>query len=261
MRRLEQGDVVFYPLGSGPQQSPNRDTAFPMDMIQSIRNVLVPVHRQGYPFIATFLVAAVLLGLLWEPLFWLGLILTLWCAYFFRDPERVTPQAGDIAVSPADGKVSFVGQVVPPVELGLPAEPMLRVSIFMNVFDCHINRAPVRGRVARMVYREGEFKNAELDKASEVNERSSMVIEGPHGEIGVVQIAGAVARRIVPFCAAGDALEAGQRFGLIRFGSRLDIYFPAGTVARVGEGQKAVAGETVIASFGEGLPSWSFRKD
>lgn len=232
-----------------------------MDMIHSIRNVLVPVHRQGWPFVAAFLVAAVLLGLLWEPLFWLGLILTLWCAYFFRDPERVTPQAEDIVVSPADGRVSLVGPVVPPAELMLGAEPLLRISIFMNVFDCHINRAPVRGRVERIVYREGKFLNAELDKASEDNERSSMVLAGPRGEIGVVQIAGAVARRIVPFAAAGDQLQAGERFGLIRFGSRLDVYLPAGFSPRVAEGQTAKAGETVIAAFGEGLTAWTYRRD
>ncbi len=232
-----------------------------MDMIHSIRNVLVPVHRQGWPFVAAFLVAAVLLGLLWEPLFWLGLILTLWCAYFFRDPERVTPQAEDIVVSPADGRVSLVGPVVPPAELMLGAEPLLRISIFMNVFDCHINRAPVRGRVERIVYREGKFLNAELDKASEENERSSMVLEGPRGPVGVVQIAGAVARRIVPFAAAGDQLQAGERFGLIRFGSRLDVYLPAGFSPRVAEGQTAKAGETVIAAFGEGLTAWTYRRD
>lgn len=232
-----------------------------MDMIQSIRNVLVPVHRQGWPFVLAFLVAAVLLGLLWEPLFWLGLILTLWCAYFFRDPERVTPQADHVVVSPADGRVSLVGPVVPPAELLLGDTPRLRISIFMNVFDCHINRAPVQGRVERIVYREGKFLNAELDKASEENERSSMVLASPHGEVGVVQIAGAVARRIVPFAQAGDHLKAGERFGLIRFGSRLDVYLPEGAAPRVAEGQTAYAGETVIAEFGEGLSAWAYRRD
>ena len=186
-----------------------------MDMIQSIRNVLVPVHRQGWPFVLAFLVAAVLLGLLWEPLFWLGLILTLWCAYFFRDPERVTPQADHVVVSPADGRVSLVGPVVPPAELLLGDGPRLRISIFMNVFDCHINRAPVQGRVERIVYREGKFLNAELDKASEENERSSMVLASPHGEVGVVQIAGAVARRPRPLDPAGQgrAVEASEGIG------------------------------------------------
>jgi len=232
-----------------------------MDMIASIRNALVPVHRAGYPFIAGFFVASVLLGLLWEPLFWIGLILTLWCAYFFRDPARVTPIHDSIAVSPADGHVSLVGHVVPPSELLLGDDPMLRISIFMNVFDCHVNRAPVRGTVARIAYREGQFKNAELDKASEVNERSSMVIDSERGEVGVVQIAGAIARRIVVFARTGDHLETGERFGLIRFGSRLDIYLPDGAVARVAEGQRAIAGETVIADFAPLGARWSWRKD
>lgn len=232
-----------------------------MDMIQSIRNAFVPVHRQGWPFVGAFLVGSILLGLLWEPLFWIGLILTAWCAYFFRDPERVTPQAEHLVVSPADGAVSLVGHVVPPAELLLGNEPMLRISIFMNVFDCHVNRAPVRGRVERIVYREGKFLNAELDKASEENERSSMVLASPRGDVGVVQIAGAVARRIVPFAKAGDHLEAGERFGLIRFGSRLDVYLPEGAAPRVAEGQTAYAGETVIAEFGTDLPTWSYRRD
>lgn len=232
-----------------------------MDMIASIRNALVPIHRAGYPFIAGFFVASLLLGLLWQPLFWVGLVLTLWCAYFFRDPERVTPVADHLVVSPADGRVSLVGHVVPPAELGLGDEPLLRVSIFMNVFNCHVNRAPARGRIARIAYKEGKFANAELDKASEVNERSSMVIENPRGEVGVVQIAGAIARRIIVFSRTGDHLEAGERFGLIRFGSRLDVYLPDGTVARVAEGQTAIAGETVIAEFAVNAAHVSWRKD
>lgn len=229
-------------------------------MIQSIRNVLVPVRREGFPFIAAFFVAGILLGLLWEPLFWVGVVLTLWCAYFFRDPQRVTPIGDHLVISPADGHVSLVGPVVPPAELELGTAPRLRISIFMNVFDCHVNRAPVRGRIARMAYREGEFKNAELDKASEVNERSSMVIASPNGEVGVVQIAGAVARRIIGFSAVGDPLDAGERFGLIRFGSRLDVYLPEGAVPRVAEGQTALAGETVIAEFGAVHAAWPARR-
>ncbi|RIY03512.1 phosphatidylserine decarboxylase [Aureimonas flava] len=232
-----------------------------MDMIASIRNVFVPIHRAGYPFIAGFFVASVLLGLLWEPLLWIGLILTVWCAYFYRDPARTTPVGENLVVSPADGKVSLVGLVRPPADLGLGDEPLLRVSIFMNVFDCHVNRAPVRGRIDRIIYREGLFKNAELDKASEVNERSGMVIAAAQGEVGVVQIAGAVARRIIVFSRAGEHLETGERFGLIRFGSRLDVYLPDGAVARVAEGQKAVAGETVIAEFGAGQAAWTWRRD
>lgn len=232
-----------------------------MDMIASIRNALVPIHRAGYPFIGAFFGVSAVLGFLWQPLFWIGLVLTLWCAYFFRDPERVTPLADHIAVSPADGRVSLVGHVVPPAELDLGGEPMLRVSIFMNVFDCHVNRAPMRGRIARVAYREGQFRNAELDKASDVNERNSLVIDGPQGEIGVVQIAGLIARRIVSWRATGDRLEAGERFGLIRFGSRLDVYLPDGARPRVAEGQTAIAGETVIAEFGPGLRTYAARRD
>ncbi|KQT88381.1 phosphatidylserine decarboxylase [Aurantimonas sp. Leaf443] len=232
-----------------------------MDIIASIRNVFVPLHRAGYPFVAGFFVASVVLGFFWEPLFWIGLILTAWCAYFFRDPQRVTPIADHLVISPADGHVSLVGHVVPPAELELGADPMLRISVFMNVFDCHVNRAPMRGRIARIAYREGAFKNAELDKASEVNERNSFVIEGPHGEFGVVQIAGLVARRIVPFSQTGDRVEAGERIGLIRFGSRLDVYLPDGARPRVAEGQTAIAGETVIAEFGDQLPTWPARRD
>ncbi|MEF2545823.1 phosphatidylserine decarboxylase [Aurantimonas sp. E1-2-R+4] len=232
-----------------------------MDIIASIRNAFVPIHKAGYPFIAAFFVVAVVLGFLWEPLFWIGLILTAWCAYFFRDPERVTPIADHLAVSPADGRVSLVGHVVPPAELDLGTDPMLRISVFMNVFNCHVNRAPMRGRIRHIAYREGEFRNAELDKASEVNERNLMVIDGPKGEIGVVQIAGLVARRIICWAKVEDRIEAGERFGLIRFGSRLDIYLPDGARPRVAEGQIAIAGETVIAEFGDNLPTWPSRRD
>ena len=232
-----------------------------MHIFASIRNVLVPLHSAGYPFVAGFLVVSVLLAFLWVPLLWIGLVLTLWCAYFFRDPERVTPLADHLAVSPADGRVSLVGHVVPPRELLLGGDPMLRVSIFMNVFDCHVNRAPMRGRVLRVARRAGAFKNAELDKASEVNERNALIIEGSRGTIGVVQIAGLVARRILCFARAGDTLEAGERIGLIRFGSRLDVYLPDGARPRVAEGQTAVAGETVIAEFGPGPAVYPARRD
>ncbi|MGG7518885.1 phosphatidylserine decarboxylase [Allorhizobium undicola] len=221
-----------------------------MSLFDTIRNTIVPVHKEGYPFVIAFFLAAVVLGWLFKPLFWIGLILTLWCAYFFRDPERATPQDDDLVISPADGRVSSIQMVTPPEELQLGAEPMLRVSIFMNVFDAHINRAPVRGRILRSVYREGQFVNAELDKASADNERNSLVIDGPRGELGVVQIAGLVARRIVCWSESGQLLDAGERFGLIRFGSRLDIYLPAGAEPRVSIGQRSVGGETVIAEYG-----------
>ena len=221
-----------------------------MSLFNTVRNTIVPVHKEGYPFIAAFLVASLILGWIFKPLFWIGLILTLWCAYFFRDPERMTPQDDDLVISPADGKVSSVQMVVPPAELNLGSEPMLRISVFMNVFNCHVNRSPVRGRIVSVNYRSGSFVNAELDKASEDNERRILVIETPaNGEIGVVQIAGLVARRIVTFSALGETIGVGQRFGLIRFGSRVDIYLPPGKSALVSVGQRAVAGETVLADL------------
>nr|MDH4442589.1 phosphatidylserine decarboxylase [Rhizobium sp.] len=184
-----------------------------MDLLETIRKTIVPVHKEGYPFIAAFFVASLVLGWLWDPLFWVGMILTLWCAYFFRDPERVTPQDEDLVISPADGRVSSVQMTVPPEELQLGREPMLRITVFMNVFNCHVNRAPMRGRVTTIAYKEGEFLNAELDKASTDNERNGLVIEtARHGAIGVVQIAGLVARRIVCWTNPNEALDAGERF-------------------------------------------------
>jgi phosphatidylserine decarboxylase len=221
-----------------------------INLFDTIRNTLVPIHKEGYVFVVIFFVVSLILGYFAEPLFWIGLVLTLWCAYFFRDPERVVPQDDDLVISPADGRVSHVALVVPPAELDLGIEPMLRISVFMNVFDCHINRAPVRGQVTRIEYREGQFVNAELDKASSDNERNGLVIDTPHGRVGVVQIAGLVARRIVCWVKPNEPVSAGERFGLIRFGSRLDVFVPAGGQARVVVGQRAVGGETVLAEFG-----------
>ncbi|OBZ96123.1 phosphatidylserine decarboxylase [Pararhizobium polonicum] len=221
-----------------------------MSLINTVRNTLVPVHKEGYPFIAGFFVVSLVLGFLWEPLMWIGFILTAWCAYFFRDPERMTPLDDDLVISPADGRVSSIAMMTPPEELGLGTVPMLRITVFMNVFNCHVNRAPVRGTIRRIAYRAGKFVNAELDKASHENERNGLVIETTHGEIGVVQIAGLVARRIVCWSVPNDALQAGERFGLIRFGSRLDVFLPEGAEPRVSLGQTAIAGETVLAEFG-----------
>ena len=221
-----------------------------MSLVNTVRRTLVPIHKEGYRFIAIFFVVSVLLGLLWTPLFWIGMVLTAWCAYFFRDPERYTPLDDDLVISPADGRVSMVQMVVPPVELNLGSQPMLRISVFMNVFNCHVNRAPMRGRITGIAYREGSFLNAELDKASAENERNGLVIDTVHGEIGVVQIAGLVARRILCWAQPAQALDAGERFGLIRFGSRLDVYLPEGARPRVTLGQTMIAGETVIAEFG-----------
>jgi len=221
-----------------------------MSLFDTVRNTIVPVHKEGYVFVAGFFVVSLVLGWLAAPLFWIGMVFTVWCAYFFRDPERVTPQDDDLVISPADGRVSAIQMVVPPVELNLGIEPMLRISVFMNVFNCHVNRAPMRGKINHIAYREGSFVNAELDKASDENERNGLVIETAHGEIGVVQIAGLVARRIVCWVNTNEPVAAGERFGLIRFGSRLDVFLPAGAQPRVALGQTATAGETVLAEFG-----------
>ncbi|MDQ0436364.1 phosphatidylserine decarboxylase [Kaistia dalseonensis] len=219
-------------------------------VLKSIRGSFVPIHREGYPFIAILAFASLFLGWLWGPLFWIGLLLTAWCVYFFRDPPRVTPLGADLVISPADGRVSSVAPAVPPPELGLGASPRMRISVFMNVFNCHVNRAPVGGRVRKIAYKPGRFLNAELDKASEDNERNGLLIESAIGVVGVVQIAGLVARRIVCFSREGEELAPGQRFGLIRFGSRLDVYLPEGAYPLVSEGQTAIAGESVLARFG-----------
>jgi phosphatidylserine decarboxylase len=221
-----------------------------MSITDSIRAQIPPIHREGYPFIGGFALASLILFWLWTPLGWIGTALTIWCALFFRDPVRVTPIREGIVVAPADGRVSLIMQALPPAELGLGDRPLPRISIFMNVFNCHVNRAPVAGRIDRIAYRPGKFINAELDKASEDNERNSLVISTQnYGRIGVIQIAGLVARRIVSFVREGQQIGAGERFGLIRFGSRLDVYLPEGTRALVSEGQTAVAGETILADF------------
>ena len=230
------------------------------DIFESIRRLMVPIHREGYPFILIAGLAALILGhFVWEPLGWILVIITLWICYFFRDPERVTPVREGLVVSPADGRVSMITTLVPPPELDLPREPMQRVSIFMNVFDCHVNRSPVAGRIVQILYTPGLFLNADLDKASEDNERNALVIESAGARLGIVQIAGLVARRIVGFVKDGDLLEAGQRFGLIRFGSRVDVYLPASAQLLVGVGQMAVAGETVVADLRGSEPPRGFR--
>ena len=220
-----------------------------MSIVKSINAQLVPIHPQGMPFIGAFALVTLVLFWLWSPLGWIGAILTAWCAYFFRDPPRVTPVRDGIVVSPADGRVSLIANAVPPRELELGERPLPRISVFMSVFDCHVNRAPAAGRIERIVYRAGKFLNADLDKASEDNERNGLVIVTQNGRVGVVQIAGLVARRILCFVREGETIGAGDRFGLIRFGSRLDIYLPDGARALVAEGQTAIAGETVIADL------------
>jgi phosphatidylserine decarboxylase len=231
-----------------------------MSVINSIRSQLAPIHPLGYPFIGGFALISLVLFWLWPALGWLGTLATLWCAYFFRDPLRVTPVRDGIVVAPADGRLSQIANAVPPKELDLGDRPMLRISVFMSVFDCHVNRSPVAGRIERIVYRAGKFLSADLDKASEDNERNAFVIAtGTGARIGVVQIAGLVARRIVPFAREGEAVAAGQRIGMIRFGSRVDVYLPEGARALVAEGQTAIAGETVLADLRAGDVGRTFR--
>ena len=222
------------------------------------------VHPEGRKFM---LVAGALslacAWMAWETLAWPLGVLVLGIGAFFRDPRRVTPMGDNLVVAPADGLVTLIRQVDPPRELlqddgsgvpGLPAGPMTRISIFMSVFDVHINRAPIAGSVRRVVYLPGRFLNADLDKASEENERQHILIERADGrQIAFTQIAGLIARRIVPFVKPGDMIAAGQRVGLIRFGSRVDVYLPEGTEPRVLLGQRTVAGETVLAEIGQAL--------
>ncbi len=221
-----------------------------MSVFDSIRKQLTPIHPEGYPFIGGFALASLILFWLWTPLGWLATAATVWCAYFFRDPPRVTPVRDGLVIAPADGRISQIVNAVPPAELGLGERPLPRISIFMSVFDCHVNRSPVAGRIERIVYRAGKFFSADLDKASEDNERNALLIATASGQrIVVVQIAGLVARRIVPFAREGDTIVAGQRIGMIRFGSRVDVYLPEGTRALASEGQTAIAGETVLADL------------
>ncbi len=213
-----------------------------------MRDFLTPLHPDGWKFVAAFAVATILLFLVFAPLGWIALIATLWCAYFFRDPWRVTPRRDGLMVSPADGKIVSIAPAPPPPELEMGTAPMTRIGIFLNVFDVHVNRVPVGGRITKLSYRQGKFVNASLDKASEDNERMAIRIDPAEGgPVAVVQIAGLIARRIVCSLREGEPVIAGQRFGLIRFGSRTDIYLPEGWVPLVVAGQRAIGGETVIA--------------
>jgi phosphatidylserine decarboxylase len=221
-----------------------------MNLGALLKPILVPINRDGWRFVVAFAAVAAVLAVVWQPLGWIGALLTAWCIYFFRDPPRITPTRAGLVVSPADGIVQMVQLAAPPAELGMGLQPLPRISVFMNVFDVHVNRSPAAGTVANLAYRPGKFFNASLDKASEFNERQAIRLHLEDGrDLAVVQIAGLVARRIRCDLRQGQAVRAGERFGLIRFGSRLDIYLPEGVSPLVAVGQTAIAGETVIADL------------
>lgn len=219
-------------------------------ILETIRSLLVPIHKAGWPFVAAFSIGTAVLALFSTTLGLIGMVATLWCIYFFRDPMRVTPLREGLVISPADGLVQKIITCVPPKELALGEEPRTRISIFLNLFDVHVNRAPIEGTVSALHYIPGKFLNASLDKASEENERQLIKITTPdEKEIGVVQIAGLVARRILCDLQMGQSVRSGEKFGIIRFGSRADIYLPVGVHPLVIEGQRAVGGETVLADL------------
>ena len=227
-----------------------------MTIIDSIKtSMLVPIHSAGIPFIAIFAILTVIMGWFWSPLYFFGLVLTLWCIYFFRNPVRVTPilsgtNKNNLIISPADGRVIEISKITPDEEIGLPLGNWTRVCVFMNVFDVHVNRSPMLGKIFYKNYIPGSFFNASLDKASSENESLILGMETENGKkIAFVQIAGLVARRIICDVGIGSSLKAGEVFGLIRFGSRVDIYFPSDVSVMVLKGQKMIAGETIIGDF------------
>ncbi len=218
-----------------------------------LKYLYMPIHPEGWRFISLFAAGTLVLFWLWSPLGWLGVLLTLWCAFFFRDPQRVTPTRPGLIVSPADGVVQMIVAAPPPVELDMGDAPLTRVSIFMSVFNVHVNRLPAPGRILRRAYSPGKFLNASLDKASVFNERMAIRLGLAGGrEIAFVQIAGLVARRIRCDVTEGQEVLVGERFGLIRFGSRVDVYLPPGVNPLVVVGQTALAGETVLADIDSG---------
>jgi len=209
-----------------------------------------PIHPEGPKFVGIFVVLTLILFWIWTPAGWIGVVATLWCAYFFRDPARVTPTREGLVIAPADGVIQAIQPAAPPPEAGIGDQPRIRISIFMNVFNVHVNRMPIDGEVVALNYRPGKFLNAALDKASDENERNSLVIRTSDGrEFALVQIAGLVARRIKCDVAKGARVKAGERFGIIRFGSRVDVYLPDGVVPLVMAGQTTVGGETILADM------------
>lgn len=224
-------------------------------LLETIKSVCVPIHPAGWMFIALFAVATVVLAMISSSLGWIGLIATGWCAYFFRNPPRVTPMREGLIVSPADGVVQTITKCVPPAELELGNAERTRISIFLNVFNVHVNRVPIEGSVSKLHYHHGKFLNASLDKASEENERQSIKITTPDDlTVGCVQIAGLVARRIICELKEGQSVKTGELFGLIRFGSRVDVYLPPDAYPQVIVGQTMIGGETVLADLKSAEP-------
>lgn len=217
-------------------------------MLKSLVEYLPNIHKEGYIFIAIFAVTSLLLFFFSQTLGWLGIILTLWCVTFFRDPDRYAPLIDSVVVSPADGHVESIISALPPKELNMGNTPLTRVSIFLSVFDVHVNRIPVTGKIKSLHYHFGKFISATLDKSSDLNERQSILVETPGGkQVAFVQIAGLIARRIVCNLDENQSVKAGERFGIIRFGSRVDIYLPEGIAPKVAVGQYMLGGETIIA--------------
>jgi len=226
------------------------------NILTTIRKTIPPVNSEGWKFIAIFAAVTGIAGLFSSVLFWVGVVLTLWCAYFFRDPVRCVPARAGLILSPADGLVHKIVTMVPPGELGMGQGERTRISIFLNVFDVHVNRVPLGGKVVATHYRPGAFFNASLDKASEENERQYIsVTTEDNVTIGFVQIAGLVARRILCNLENGQVVKTGERFGLIRFGSRVDVYLPVGVEPLVMVGQRAVGGETILADMASSEPA------
>ena len=224
-----------------------------MSILDSIKNsIFIPIHPSGLPFIIIFCLITLIIGWIWSPLFFIGLIFTLWCIYFFRNPERVVPKNSDnnLVIAPADGKIIEIKEITPDEEIGLPKNKYIKIGIFMNVFNVHVNRSPMSGTIYKRNYIPGLFFNASLDKASKENERLSLVMNvNNRVKIAFVQIAGLLARRIVNDAQEGNKLITGQIFGIIRFGSKVDVYIPIGSKINVLQGQTSIAGETILAEI------------
>ena len=217
----------------------------------SLKSFFTDIHREGYFFVCVFAILAAGGGMLWSPFGWIFLFLAIWCVYFFRDPNRMVPDEEDAVVSPADGLIQNIMEVDAPKELGVKGKK-LRISIFLSVMDVHVNRVPVAGEIKKIDYRPGKFFNASLDKASVFNEKNYLLIKTKDGkEVIMSQIAGLIARRIVCSVKEGDVLEKGARMGIIRFGSRVDVYLPTTEVPQIVVGQTVVGGETILATFGK----------